>query len=191
MTPRRMVEAVLLSVIGVAIAATAVLQLRRDDRVDLAVAHERTLVAQRVVVRVDTLLRDAKVRTAKADTVYLRARDTVLQHLTDTVLVKSALLAADSAIAQGALTIAAADSAIAARDTLVARVRAELAVALRPAPRLSVRASALYDPLAQIPAASGELSFRLIARTSATAVCSQRFAPGERPRCYLGLSLGF
>jgi hypothetical protein len=53
-------------------------------------------------------------------------------------------------------------------------------------PRWSAEADVLFDPISVTPATSGALAFRLGAGVSALARIEQRFAPGERPRVYLG-----
>jgi hypothetical protein len=87
--------------------------------------------------------------------------------------------------------LAAADARALAGDRLVASVRAELAIAERPPPRLSFAAEALYDPIAQTPAAALEVSARLAGPVSLVARAEQRFATGQRPRGYLGARVVF
>lgn len=150
-------------------------------------ARQATIYAEHYVYRTDTLFRRDTVRYRAAAGSYRTLRDTV--RLTDTVQVKVALSRADTALARADTALAAAAVTLWARDSLAARLRDELAIARRPAPRLAGRALALYDPITVTPAASLEGTARVLGRVSLVARADQRFAAGERPRMYVGVSI--
>lgn len=55
-----------------------------------------------------------------------------------------------------------------------------------PDPRLHVGADALYDVLSSTPTAAADASVRVVRGFSLVVRGEQRFAPGERPRLYVG-----
>lgn len=78
-------------------------------------------------------------------------------------------------------------------DSLIAALRSkgallEHAGVWKP-PRWTAEAEVLYDPLSIAPSSSGALTFRIAGGVSAVGRLEQRFAPGEKPRVYLGLRL--
>lgn len=152
-------------------------------------ARQATVSAEHYVYRTDTVFRRDTVRYRAAAAAYRTLRDTL--RLTDTVQVGVALARADTALWRTDTALAAAAVTIAARDSLSARLRGELAIARRPAPRLTGRAVALYDPVAATPAASLEGTARVLGRLSLIARADQRLAVGERPRMYVGVSVGW
>lgn len=96
----------------------------------------------------------------------------------------------DTALTTADSAMRAHDAERTADDALVFALTNERdawrARALVQPPRLAVYVAGLYDPLAQIPAASLDGEFRITANLSAIARVEQRFAPGERPRVYVG-----
>lgn len=154
-------------------------------------AHQATVYAEHYVYTTDTLWQHDTIPLAPARGAYRAVRDSALRNLQDTSAVRTAFAAADHAFALDSTAIASAAATIRARDTLAARLRDELAIAQQRTSRLGVRAIALYDPLAGVPAASLEATLRLTSRLSLVARGDQRVAPGERPRGYLGLSLAY
>lgn len=152
-------------------------------------ARQQTIYAEHYVYHTDTLFARDTVAHRVAVTSYRTLRDTL--RLTDTVMVKQAFARADTAIVRGDSALASAVRRIHAGDSLTARVRDELAIALRPRaqPRWSVAVSALYDPLVSVPAASAEASYRVVRSLSLTAMGLQRFTPGERPRMLMGVRI--
>ena len=54
-------------------------------------------------------------------------------------------------------------------------------------PRWTVEGETLYDPIASVPMASGAGTFRLGSGVAVVVRGEQRFAPGERPRAYVGI----
>lgn len=152
-------------------------------------ARQATIYAEHYVYRTDTLFRRDTVRYRAAATEYRTLRDTLT--LSDTVQVRVALDLADTALARADTALAAAAVTIRARDSLAARLRDELAIARRPAPRFAGRALALYEPITATPAASIEGTMRLVGRVSLVARADQRFAPGEAPRVGVGVAIAF
>lgn len=152
-------------------------------------ARQATVYAEHYVYRTDSLFRRDTVVLSRALTRYREVTDTV--RLTDTVWVKAALAAADTTIRACTAAVSSCSMALAARDSLAARIRDELKIARRPAPRLAGRAVALYEPLTATPAASIEGTARVLGRLSLIARADQRFAVGERPRMYVGVSVGW
>lgn len=157
----------------------------------LQVAHAQTAVALQQAAKAETVYVSA-MQAARIERVALAPiRDTLLVHLTDTLEVKRFIAKTDTVLAADSLALRAADVALAAKDSALATQGRELAIALRPhiAPRLQISASALYDPIAAIPVASTSGSLRIIGTLSLTARAEQRFAPGEKPRGYLGVTI--
>jgi hypothetical protein len=152
-------------------------------------ARQATVYAEHYVYRTDTLFQRDTVRYRAASTSYRTLRDTL--RLTDTLQVRVAIERADTALARADTALAAAAVTIGARDSLAARLRDELAIARRPAPRLAGRALVLYEPLTATPAASLEATVRLYGRLSAVARADQRVALGERLRVGVGIAVAF
>lgn len=105
--------------------------------------------------RTDSVFSRDTLRLRITETRYVRARDTILAHLTDTVRVREFVTAADSTVAACRAVVATCEQRVAARDSLIAVLgrqrqsdrslfRARLALA---DPRLSPYAEALVDPL--------------------------------------------
>jgi hypothetical protein len=157
--------------------------------VDQAVAHEQTAVATLAAAKAETVFVAEKAVAAAARVEYRAV--TVERRIHDTVWVASALAKADTVIQLDALALTAADSVIGSQQRVASSLRTELSLALvpHPAPRLALVASALYDPLAAIPAASADVSLRIIGSLSLMVRGEQRFTPGEKPRLYAGLSV--
>jgi hypothetical protein len=156
---------------------------------ELQVAHRATIAAEHVLAARDTVFRHDTVERAIAVGDYRRARAQLV--ITDTVQVRSTFLKADVALAKDSATLASATSLIAGHVELEGRLRDELAIARRAPRRLSESAALLYDPLAQVPAIATQVQLRVAGGWSAIARAEQRFAPGERPRGYLGISRAF
>lgn len=156
-------------------------------------AHAGTVAAEVVAAKAETVYVDAKASAVSARTIYRTSRDTVLLHLTDTVLVKQVLAHADTVIAKDSTALAKADTALRLQRAVTDSVRRELAIALRPhyAPRLSGSAAGLYEPLDQVPSAALAGNLRVISGASLTVQYHQRFTPGEKPRFALGVALAF
>lgn len=156
----------------------------------MEIAHAATVQAEQVAAKQDTVYLTKKVAAAKAETTYVALHDSVLSHLTDTVLVKETIRHADTVIVEKNVAIAAADSDIAAHKKTEADLHTELSLALE-RPRLSSSVAALYDPIASTPAVSGSGSFRLFSGLSVGIRGDQRFAPAEKPHGYLVVSIAF
>lgn len=148
----------------------------------IVAAHSRALAARRDSTREEVATADSAVTRTLVR--YHTIRDTLNIHDTAQVkvFVKVAAGLADS-VQTLQRTIAddrrATNDLLADKDIQIARAK------LQP-PRLTVSVSGLYDPLAQIPAASLDGEFRITANVSAVARVEQRFAPGEKPRVYVG-----
>jgi hypothetical protein len=154
-----------------------------------AVAHEVTRADSVVAAKADTVVVHDTVRVTVAKVAYRSLRDTL--RLTDTLAVLRTLASADTVIVRDSVAFADASRSIEAHKAVESSLRTELALALvpHPAPRLALVASALYDPLAAIPAASADVSLRIIGSLSLMVRGEQRFTPGEKPRLYAGLSV--
>lgn len=159
----------------------------------LQVAHAHTEAAVAIAAEAETVFVKGEERAAKAETVYVNSRAAALADIHDSAKVVRAIADADATIAAKDTALALADTALVTAKAVTDSVRKELALALRPhyPPRLSGSASGLYDPLAQVPAASLGVNLRVIGRVSLTARADQRFAPGEKPRGYVGVAIGF
>lgn len=156
---------------------------------DARAAAHATAVATKEVARTDTIYRHDTVAYRVAAASFRALRDTL--RITDTVQVRTALNRAESALGRCDSTMVSGPATIRARDTLVVKVHDQLVIAERGTSRFGTRASALYDPIAKIPTAAVEGSFRITAKLSAIARVDQRFAPGEHPRAGLGFALTF
>ena len=147
------------------------------ETVASAVAKERTAVAESVFAKAETV-------TVAGRVVVRTRRDTLLRHITDTLRVKEFIATVDTQLVH--------DSTALAKSRIVTeRVRDELAIAQRRLipPRFGGSVSALYDPFHATPAISASASLRVIDRYSLTARGDQRFAPGESPRVFFGVSV--
>lgn len=167
-----------------------------------AVAHAATVSGEQEAARIDTVFGKAKVVMVAARVDYAPIRDSLRRLLADSLtanqpvpapIVRAALAKVDTVLRSDSLALFAAEKLVAAKDTVISRKDAELKLAqdrLIP-PRLSGAASALYDPLSAAPAASVQGGFRVIGNVSLIARGDQRFAPGEKPRGYVGVALAF
>ena len=192
MTPRLLVG---LGALLVLIVGGSVLYERHRSAspAEQAAAHEQTIRAEEQAAAAETVTAERTAAAGVARVIYRTSRDTVLRHLTDTVLVRETISRADTVIARDSAAIVAAGRALALQQSVTMRMRDERDLALKPRypPRLSGSASALYDPMAAVPAASASVNFRVIGALSLTARADQRFTPGEKPRAYVGISLAF
>lgn len=143
-------------------------------------AHQ---VAHQATVRADTVRVIEHEKAKAARVIYRTLRDTLLRTTTDT-LTRIVLAAADSVIVRDSI-------AIAASDTVSARLRDELRIALirQPDPRLVTVVAVYYEPLTALPSASVQVGLRVIRTASVVARIDQRLA--DRPRLSVGLALAF
>lgn len=184
------------------------------DQHNARVASDALFTAKAHELAIRTTFLEAQVSDARlhvaasAETVtftrtaYRSVRDTIVLApltLADTVkdikALPSLVRTADAALAADSMHQAEATKLQAESDSLIEALRDERdlwqkAKIFKP-PRVTSAVAALYDPMAAIPMASAETSLRLTARLSVMARADQRFAPGERPRGYLGLRLTF
>jgi hypothetical protein len=118
----------------VVVAVVALLAMRQCDRSAKArgdaVYQERLRVLalerdsiKNVSARRDTLYQTDTIVRTKAVTKYERLRDSVLVRLTDTVLVKETLIAADTSNAKSLAALRTAEARIADRDRLILNER--------------------------------------------------------------------
>ena len=152
-------------VAGGVVAVVALLLMgqceRRSSAGDVARAEERVRVAYadslakaRAVVRADSVFVRDTVRLTKVATKYTMLRDSVLVRLTDTVLVRQTIIAADTAIRACREAVNSCAAAKAARDSLIVTLGQQRAAdanlfraRLRRAnPRVTPYLEALVDP---------------------------------------------
>lgn len=134
---------------------------RRSSAGDVARAEERVRVAYtdslakaRAVVRADSVFVKDTVRLTKVATKYTILRDSVLVRLTDTVLVRQTIIAADTAIRACREAIDSCTARVAARDSLITTLGQQRAAdrklfdaRLRQAtPRITPYLEGLVDP---------------------------------------------
>jgi hypothetical protein len=149
----------------------------------LEAAHRATAAAEVVVRIADTVFRHDTVVAQRAVTVYRTARDTVLQHLTDTVRVKTAFAAADNALALDSTAIASAARSISAHVVLEGALRTELAIAMRlRAPRYQVSSLAGVDVGSGVPITGLETSVRLAEHWAVVGRLEKRWEAGSSTR---------
>lgn len=198
----------------VGLIVTACVSVWGIDQHDARVRREAQFTDSSHRLAVRTAFLEARVADARAPlrasaetvtvthTLYAKARAPLVLNPTtkaDTALDIASLpvfvRAADNAIAADSVHQAAATKLQAESDSLIEALRDERdlwqkAKIFKP-PRVTSSVAALYDPMAAVPLASAETSLRLTARLSMMARADQRFAPGERPRGYVGLRLTF
>lgn len=163
----------------------------RQDTVALRVAHQATAVATQVARAADTVFVHDTVVAARRVTVYRTARDTALVHLTDTVLVKTALAECDSAIGSLTGTVADGGRAIRAHVAVEGALRTELAISERlRAPRYRVTSYGGAD-LAGVPVTGLETAVRLTEHWSVVGRLDKRWSAGEPTRRYVLASYSF
>lgn len=188
MTDRTHLYAGLLGLTIIVGGALIITDLRRTK--EMLASQEKTQADEAHLVRVDAVRLQAEASAAAARIIFRRSTDTVLTHLTDTVVVKEFVRQAVETVRKDSIALVADSSGLAARDTVIADVKRELRLALaRPAPRITYRVARLYDPIAARYSASGDASFRvagglaLIIRVDA--------AIGQAPRPGIGIALSF
>lgn len=145
----------------------------RDTTRAVAVAAEKSYAPKRESAK------QAVAAIASAPT----PRDSIAALVTAVAKQDTALVAADSVVATHKEERAADDRL--ARQLEIERDMWKARANLRP-PRFGASVSGLYDLLAQIPAASVDAEFRLLGNVSVIARAEQRFAPGAKPRLYVG-----
>ena len=157
----------------------------------MAVAAKVDTIRVQEAAKAETVYVAAKAAASAATDVYRGARDSVLVHLTDTLLVKETIATADDALAKDSTALARADTAIAKEKVVTAAVRTELAIALQPHPakRLGLVLTGLYDPVTSTPLASAAVGLRVIGNVSLVAVAFQRVEIGQSPHVYFGVSV--
>ena len=153
------------------------------------IAHQVTAAAVEKEARVETLYVAEKAASVSARASVRTFRDTL--RITDTLEVKRFVARVDTALVKDSLAIAAADTVIAAGHAVEAGLRTELALALRPRPakRLSLVLTGLYDPITHTPLASASAGLRIIGSVSLVGVAFQKVQLGETPRVFFGLSV--
>jgi hypothetical protein len=134
-------------------------------------------------------------------TAYRNVRDTIVLApltLADTVKDIRALpelvRTADNALAADSAHQAAATKLQSESDSLVEAQRSELDLWRKAKvitlPRVTRSVAALYDAIAATPMASAQISVRTIGTVDLVARADQRFGVGEKPRLYVGVSVG-
>ena len=166
------------------------------------VAAVRTAILEQKVADAESALHASAETVTVRRTSYHTIRDTlILQPRTsadtvhDIAMLPTFVRAADDALAADSVHQATAATVQHAADSLIFALRTERdlwkgAKQFTP-PRVTSTVTALYDPIAQTPAGSAQLTVRTFGKVSLVARADQRFAVSEKPRLYLGASVTF
>lgn len=184
--------AALAALVVVAFVVSVLLERRPEVTVEQSVARAHTAAVTEKAAQVETVYVAAKGAVAAGRSQLRTIRDTLLERLTDTLLVERFVAKVDTQLVRDSLAIAAGDDALAAQKGVTAAVREELRLALVPKlrPRLTTTVGAYYNPLGGDLRGSLQVGVRVIGEARLVARAEQRPVL-ERPQIVLGISLSY